>query len=179
MTNGPGTFAIPYAAPVYIDGIPAASAAGAASAAQPQQRFWSSQPRYAGDQTAEELVISLGQARYVLVDQHHHQRVQVNGVRSGRRATFRKGLNQGVGRELAALLVVGDDLEGFRAGFKTAQSGRARQPARLAGELIGGDVLAFFAAARAQGVQFSRKHVTGIDQPGGLRRGFVSLRQRA
>jgi hypothetical protein len=65
MTNGPGTFAIPYAAPVYIDGIPAASAAGAASAAQPQQRFWSSQPRYAGDQTAEELVISLGQARYV------------------------------------------------------------------------------------------------------------------
>jgi hypothetical protein len=64
-SQAPGAFSIPATAPVYIDAIPAASVSQGSSAAQPQQRFWSSQPRYAGDGTAEELVISLGQPRYV------------------------------------------------------------------------------------------------------------------
>jgi hypothetical protein len=63
--RSPGGFAIPSTSPVYIDGIPASSVTPVSSAAQSQQKFWSSQPRYAGDPTAEELVISLGQARYV------------------------------------------------------------------------------------------------------------------
>jgi hypothetical protein len=61
----PGGFAIPATSKVYIDGIPAESVTPVSSAAQSQQRFWSSQPRHAGDETAEELVISLGQPRYV------------------------------------------------------------------------------------------------------------------
>jgi hypothetical protein len=61
----PGAFAIPATSPVYIDGIEAKDVTPDASSHQSQQRFWSSQPRHAGDQTAEELVISLGQSRYV------------------------------------------------------------------------------------------------------------------
>ena len=46
-------------------------------------------------------------------------------------------------RNCACLRVaVGDDLKGFRSGFETAQTVRPRQPARLAGELVGGDALA-------------------------------------
>lgn len=61
----PGSFAIPAVSPVYVDGIPVASAAPASPSPQSRQRFWSSQPRHAGDPVAEELVISLGQPRYV------------------------------------------------------------------------------------------------------------------
>jgi hypothetical protein len=68
MTNSPatpGSFGIRATSPVYIDGIPAGSVTPAASSSQSQQRFWSSQPRYAGDPAAEELIVSLGQPRYV------------------------------------------------------------------------------------------------------------------
>ncbi|MCW2930046.1 MAG: hypothetical protein JWM19_1008 [Actinomycetia bacterium] len=61
----PGTFAIPAVAPVYADGIPVALAGTSAAPSSPGQRFWSSQPRPAGDPTAEELTVSLGQARLV------------------------------------------------------------------------------------------------------------------
>lgn len=60
-----GSFAIPSSAPLYVDGIPVGSVTPAASSSQSQQRFWSSQPRHCGDGTAEELIISLGQPRYV------------------------------------------------------------------------------------------------------------------
>jgi hypothetical protein len=60
----PGTFPTPAVAPVYIDGIPAPLASPPA-AQQSSQDFWSSQPRYSYDQTAEELTISLGQSRVV------------------------------------------------------------------------------------------------------------------
>jgi hypothetical protein len=63
--RGPGSFSIPSAAPVYIDGIPAGLVSRGASVARREQRFWSSQPRHAGDDTAEELIVSLGQPRYV------------------------------------------------------------------------------------------------------------------
>jgi len=68
----PGSFAIPSVAPVYADGIPVAQAQPAAASSPPaSQRFWSSQPRLAGDPTVEELAVSLGQDRivnYVAVD---------------------------------------------------------------------------------------------------------------
>jgi hypothetical protein len=61
----PGSFGIRSTSPVYCDGIPVESVTPAGSSFQSQQRFWSSQPRHAGDPTAEEIVISLGQPRYV------------------------------------------------------------------------------------------------------------------
>jgi hypothetical protein len=65
MGKGPGTYSVPYVSPVYCDGIPAGSVTPPSAHGRPHQRFWSSQPRHAGDTTAEELVISLGQPRYV------------------------------------------------------------------------------------------------------------------
>jgi hypothetical protein len=69
----PGSFPTPAVAPVYIDGIPAPLASPPVTQ-QSSQDFWSSQPRYSDDQTAEELTISLGQARmvnYVALDLPH------------------------------------------------------------------------------------------------------------
>jgi hypothetical protein len=69
----PGSFPTPAVAPVYIDGIPAPLASPPVTQ-QSSQDFWSSQPRYSRDQTAEELTISLGQARvvnYVALDLPH------------------------------------------------------------------------------------------------------------
>lgn len=69
----PGTFPTPAVAPVYIDGIPAALVSPPVTQ-QSTQDFWSSQPRYSYDQTAEELTVSLGQARivnYVTLDLPH------------------------------------------------------------------------------------------------------------
>jgi hypothetical protein len=69
----PGTFPTPAVAPVYIDGIPAPLASPPVTR-QSSQDFWSSQPRYSYDQTAEELTISLGQSRvvnYVTLDLPH------------------------------------------------------------------------------------------------------------
>jgi hypothetical protein len=60
----PGTFPTPAVAPVYIDGIPAPLASPPVTQ-QSSQDFWSSQPRYSYDQTAEELTVSLGQSRIV------------------------------------------------------------------------------------------------------------------
>lgn len=72
-TRFPGTFPTPAVAPVYIDGIPAPLASPPVTQ-QSSQDFWSSQPRYSYDPTAEELTISLGQARvvnYVTLDLPH------------------------------------------------------------------------------------------------------------
>jgi len=69
----PGTFPMPAVAPVYIDGIPAQLASPPVTQ-QSTQDFWSSQPRWSYDQTAEELTVSLGQARtvnYVTLDLPH------------------------------------------------------------------------------------------------------------
>lgn len=61
----PGSFGIPASSPVYVDGIPVTSVSRQQSRGHSHQRFWSSQPRHAGDPLAEELIISLGQPRYV------------------------------------------------------------------------------------------------------------------
>ena len=45
-------------------------------------------------------------------------------------------------------VAAGDDLERLRPGLQAAKPVRRRQPARLAGELIGGDALALLAAAQ-------------------------------
>ena len=67
-------------------------------------------------------------------------------------------------------VAAGDELERFRAGFQIAEPVRRRQPARLAGELVGGDALALLAAADLHGVEFPGQHVAGIDRLAGLRR---------
>ena len=75
------------------------------------------------------------------------------------------------GLQLRGLRVaVDDDLECFRSGLETAKPSWRRQPARFAGELIGRGTLALFAAAGAQGIEFSRQHIAGIDRLGYLRR---------
>jgi hypothetical protein len=69
----PGSFPTPAVAPVYIDGIPAALATPPTTQ-QSSQDFWSSQPRYSYDPTAEELTVSLAQERtlnYVSLDLPH------------------------------------------------------------------------------------------------------------
>ena len=73
----PGSFGIPSVAPVYVDGIPAALVT-AQAAKTDGQRFWSSQPRPAGDPAFEELTVSLGQERlinYVALDVPHFPHV--------------------------------------------------------------------------------------------------------
>ncbi len=70
----PGTFAIPSLAPVYIDGIPVAMAGIPSSGTNSTQDFWSSQLRLAGDPTAEQLTVTLGQQRlinYIALDLPH------------------------------------------------------------------------------------------------------------
>lgn len=60
----PGSFAIPATSPVYIDGIRAEDVDRPTSRVQPHQRFWSSEARHAGDDIAEEFIVSLGHERY-------------------------------------------------------------------------------------------------------------------
>ena len=71
----PGSFPIPSVAPVYVDGIPVADVAPASTPRVPAgQGFWSSQPRPAGDPSAEQLIISLARSRtinYVSLDVAH------------------------------------------------------------------------------------------------------------
>lgn len=74
----PGSFPVAPLAPVYIDGIPAALVSPPAAPRAAGQDFWSSQPRFAGDPAAEELIISLGQSRlmnYISLDLPHFPHV--------------------------------------------------------------------------------------------------------
>src|SRR5260370_2778629 len=67
----PGTLATPVVAPVYGDGIPAASVSLPGSSvtspgrATVAQKFWSSVPRPGGDLNEENLVITLSKADYI------------------------------------------------------------------------------------------------------------------
>src|SRR5260370_32004988 len=52
-------------------------------------------------------------------------------------------------------IAVGDDLKCLRSGLEITKPARRREPARFAGELIGGDALALLAATNFQGIKFS------------------------
>lgn len=70
----PGSFGTPVAAPLYVDGIPASLIGVPSARSSSSQDFWSTQPRRAGDPTAEQLTITLGQQRllnYVALDLPH------------------------------------------------------------------------------------------------------------
>jgi hypothetical protein len=70
----PGNFAIPVIAPVYVDGIPVGQAGAPGASTAGTQDFWSTQPRLAGDSTAEQLTVTLGQQRlvnYIALDLPH------------------------------------------------------------------------------------------------------------
>jgi hypothetical protein len=93
------------------------------------------------------------------------------GLRAGDLADFHQHFLAGESLEFRGLGIAGgDELERFRPGFEVAQSARWRQPARLAGDLIGRNALAVVAGADAHDHELARQHVAGIDRPAGLRR---------
>lgn len=61
----PGAFAIPSAAPLYIDGIPAGEVTVPSARVSGTQDFWSSQPRLPGDPAAEQLTVTMSQQRLI------------------------------------------------------------------------------------------------------------------
>jgi hypothetical protein len=70
----PGSFGIPVAAPVYVDGIPLSFIGVPSARSSSSQDFWSTQPRMAGDPAVEQLTVTLGQQRllnYVSLDLPH------------------------------------------------------------------------------------------------------------
>ena len=65
-------------------------------------------------------------------------------------------------------VAAGDELKGFRSGLEIAQPVRRRQPARLAGDLVGRRRACLLAAATLHGVEFAGQDVAGIDRLAGL-----------
>jgi hypothetical protein len=61
----PGSIGIPAVAPLYVDGVPAASVIPAKPKPVDTQRFWSTQVRQAGDTTWENMVVTLAKKKTI------------------------------------------------------------------------------------------------------------------